>query len=75
MVIVSNDLQYPTGLAIDYVHDKLYWADSKAARIEMADLNGDNQKVVIRFQTGKKVGFETLHGGNRYGEVCGIKSV
>ncbi|XP_033629378.1 low-density lipoprotein receptor-related protein 1-like isoform X2 [Asterias rubens] len=51
MVIVSNDLQYPTGLAIDYVHDKLYWADSKAARIEMADLNGDNQKVVIRFQT------------------------
>ncbi|XP_022111824.1 prolow-density lipoprotein receptor-related protein 1-like [Acanthaster planci] len=47
--LVGSHLIYPTGLAIDYVHDRLYWADSKASRIEMIGLDGANRHLLHRF--------------------------
>ncbi|XP_015608522.1 low-density lipoprotein receptor-related protein 4 isoform X2 [Cephus cinctus] len=38
--IVSTDLSYPNGLAIDYQNKKLYWADALKDKIEVSDLHG-----------------------------------
>lgn len=35
------------GLAIDWIHDKLYWTDSGTSRIEVANLDGTHRKVLI----------------------------
>ncbi|XP_038049226.1 prolow-density lipoprotein receptor-related protein 1-like [Patiria miniata] len=47
--IVRQRIIYPTGLALDYVQNKLYWADSKASRIEMVSLDGADRTLVYRF--------------------------
>ena len=35
------------GLAIDWIHDKLYWTDSGTSRIEVANLDGTHRKVML----------------------------
>ena len=35
------------GIAVDWVHDKLFWTDSGTSRIEVSDLDGLMRKVVI----------------------------
>ena len=38
--IVTTELGWPNGLAIDYDGHRLYWADAQLDRIETADLSG-----------------------------------
>lgn len=40
-------LWIPGGLAIDWIHDKLYWTDSGTSRIEVANLDGTHRKVLL----------------------------
>lgn len=35
------------GLAVDWIHDKLFWTDAGTRRIEVSNLDGSNRKVVI----------------------------
>ena len=35
------------GLAVDWVHDKLFWTDSGTARIEVSNLDGSYRKVIL----------------------------
>lgn len=35
------------GLAIDWIHDKLYWTDSGTSRIEVSNLDGTQRKVLL----------------------------
>lgn len=42
-----HDLFPPGGLAVDWVHDKLYWTDSGTSRIEVANLDGAHRKVLL----------------------------
>ena len=46
-VIVSASLESPAGLAIDWVTSKLYWTDTGADRIEVANLDGTRRSVVV----------------------------
>ena len=46
-VVVSQGLESPGGLAVDWIHDKLYWTDSVSQRIEVSDLDGNKRKVVV----------------------------
>lgn len=44
---VLNSLLDIGGLAIDWIHDKLYWTDSGTSRIEVANLDGTHRKVLL----------------------------
>uniref|UniRef100_A0A672TRU4 Low-density lipoprotein receptor-related protein 4 n=1 Tax=Strigops habroptila TaxID=2489341 RepID=A0A672TRU4_STRHB len=35
-----------SGLAIDWIHDKLYWTDSGTSRIEYSNMDGSNRRII-----------------------------
>lgn len=45
--IVEFGLEYPEGMAVDWVAHNLYWADSGTNRIEVARLDGSSRKVLV----------------------------
>ncbi|XP_064477406.1 very low-density lipoprotein receptor-like isoform X2 [Ornithodoros turicata] len=45
--IVTTDILWPNGLAIDYVTKKLFWADAKLHIICSSDYDGTNRRVVV----------------------------
>ena len=50
--VVSVGLKKPRGLAVDWIAGKLYWTDHRSAecktsRIEVANLDGSNRKVLF----------------------------
>lgn len=45
--LITENLEWPNGLAIDRPANRLYWNDGKLNTIESSDLNGKNRKVVI----------------------------
>ncbi|GFO20808.1 LOW QUALITY PROTEIN: low-density lipoprotein receptor-related protein 1 [Plakobranchus ocellatus] len=47
MHIVNENIVWPNALTIDYVTEKLFWGDSHLDYIAMADLNGENVRVII----------------------------
>ncbi|XP_063955134.1 low-density lipoprotein receptor-related protein 1-like [Lytechinus pictus] len=47
--IVEENLAQPTSIAIDYVSERLYWADSKMRLIESSDLDGGDRVPVVTF--------------------------
>ncbi|XP_062587955.1 low-density lipoprotein receptor-related protein 4-like [Saccostrea cucullata] len=44
--IVTSGLNWPSGLAIDFKTNRLYWTDGYTDRIEYSDLNGGNRHVL-----------------------------
>lgn len=46
-VIISSNLTWPNGLAIDYGSQRLYWADAGMKTIEFAGLDGSKRKVKV----------------------------
>ena len=40
---------WPSGIAIDYVKQRLYWADTKKHTIETTDFNGIDRHIVYTF--------------------------
>ncbi|XP_078231746.1 low-density lipoprotein receptor-related protein 4-like [Callithrix jacchus] len=60
-VIISSNLTWPNGLAIDYGSQRLYWADAGMKTIEFAGLDGSKRKVLIGSQLPHPFGL-TLSG-------------
>lgn len=46
-VIIRENLKGPTGLAIDYNANKLYWADGETKAIEYCNFDGTGRKILI----------------------------
>ena len=46
-VIISSNLTWPNGLAVDYGSQRLYWADAGMKTIEFAGLDGSRRKVKV----------------------------
>lgn len=47
MVLISDNLGWPNGLAIDRPSERLYWNDGKQKTIESSDLNGQDRQVIV----------------------------
>ena len=45
--VITEGLQSPDGLAVDWINDKLYWTDSATKLIEVSDLNGSHRLQLI----------------------------
>lgn len=43
--IIEKDLSQPSGLAIDYEEQMLYWTDAVREKIERSYLNGTGREV------------------------------
>ncbi|XP_077974467.1 prolow-density lipoprotein receptor-related protein 1-like isoform X1 [Styela clava] len=48
---ISQNLEYPSGIAVDYITRRLYWADAKRNVIESVDDRGYNRILVHDFGT------------------------
>lgn len=46
-VLVSTNLKWPNGLAIDHSRRLLYWLDASTKSIEMAKLDGTQRRALI----------------------------
>lgn len=45
--IVTTDIIWPNGLAIDHVSRRLFWVDAKLHIISSADYDGSNRRVIV----------------------------
>lgn len=46
-VVVEFGLEYPEGMAVDWVAHNIYWADMGSHRVEVARLDGSSRRVLI----------------------------
>ncbi|XP_060535234.1 low-density lipoprotein receptor-related protein 2 [Cylas formicarius] len=46
-VVVDKDLAQPSGLAIDFDEQMLYWTDAVREKIERSDLDGQKREVLV----------------------------
>jgi sugar lactone lactonase YvrE len=46
-VLISTNLTWPNGLAIDFEKNRLYWADGGTSKIEYSDLDGNQRTTII----------------------------
>ena len=47
-IVIKGDIVYPNGLAIDYVEEKLWWAEATLDKIETANLDGTMRRAVVK---------------------------
>lgn len=45
--IITKNVWWPNGLAIDFTLNRIYWIDAKLKRIETSDMNG-HHRVIVR---------------------------
>ena len=58
--VTGTDLSQPSGLAIDYDEEMLYWTDAVKEKIERSYLNGTGREVRLYFMQ-EKINTELLH--------------
>lgn len=46
--ILYRNLEFPEGIAVDWVHRKIYWTESKGRRISVGKLDGSQSTVLFR---------------------------
>lgn len=50
-VIVEDKITWPNGLTLDFINDRIYWADAREDYIEFASLDGTNRHTGDRTDT------------------------
>lgn len=60
IALVSEDLGWPNGLAVDSNEGKLYWADAKLDVIEYINLNGSGRRILVSEHIPHIFGFALL---------------
>ncbi|XP_029474191.1 low-density lipoprotein receptor-related protein 8 isoform X2 [Rhinatrema bivittatum] len=46
-VLVSDNIEWPNGITVDILNQRLYWVDSKLHWLSSIDFNGSNRKILI----------------------------
>ena len=45
--LISHNLTWPNGLALDTKHDRIYWTDAGRKMIESSTVEGTDRKVML----------------------------
>lgn len=55
-VIIEDKITWPNGLTLDFINDRIYWADAREDYIEFASLDGTNRHTGrVHIQTGRYI--------------------
>ena len=46
-VIIEDKITWPNGLTLDFINDRIYWADAREDYIEFVSLDGTNRHTGI----------------------------
>ena len=52
-IIASTNLVSPSGLAIDFTEDRLFWCDQHRGLVETAALDGSDRRILLENQVGE----------------------
>lgn len=47
--LVTEKIQWPNALTVDYTTDRVYWGDAREDRIESVSWNGTNRSAFLAF--------------------------
>ena len=47
VIIVSDDLGWPNGIALDVQEKMIYWCDAKTDKIERSNMDGSDRRVIL----------------------------
>ena len=45
--IVTTDLEWPNGIAVDIAHDRIYWSDAHLNTLESSKMDGSDRRIVV----------------------------
>lgn len=47
-MVINNDITASDGLAVDWIYNHIYWADSVKNTIELSNVEGNMRKTLIK---------------------------
>lgn len=59
-LIVSTNLAWPNGVALDLENQKIYWCDAKTDKIEYANMDGSDRRELISDNLPHAFGFSLM---------------
>ena len=65
VILVNSLVAWPNGLTIDYLKQKIYWADARNDKIEVMNFDGSARRIILDKELPHVFGFTVL-GDNLY---------